>query len=296
MTPYRLAVLAAVGTGIQVGTAIVATRFAVGQVGPGSLALLRYAVGCLCLAPMVLAGAPPRFERRDVVPIALLGILQFGVLVALLNLSLQYIPAARAGLLFATFPLLTLVLGAATRREKLSPRVALGVAMSILGVGLTLGEGAVAGIGGRGEWLGAAAALGAALTGAVCSVLYRPYLTRYPTLSVGFTAMAASVGFLALVAAGEGFFAGWPRIDTAGWAAILFIGLSSAVGYLWWLFALSHAPPTRVTMFLGLSPVTAALLGALLLGEPLTPGVIAGLVLVLTGLASALTAPAAPPV
>ena len=288
MTPYRLAILAAVGTGIQVGAAIVATRFAVGQVGPGSLALLRYAVGCLCLAPLVLASGLPRFRARDVAPVAILGILQFGVLVALLNLSLQYIPAARAGLLFATFPLLTLVLGAATRREPPSGRVALGVAVSVLGVGLTLGEGVVAGAGAPNEWIGAAAALGAALTGAVCSVLYRPYLERYPTLSVGFTAMAASVGFLALVAAGEGFFDGWPQVDLAGWAAILFIGLSSAVGYLWWLFALRHAPPTRVTMFLGLSPVTAALLGTLVLGEPLTAGTVAGLVLVVTGLAVAL--------
>lgn len=288
MSPNRLAILAAVGTGMQVGAAIVATRFAVGQVGPGSLALLRYAVGCLVLAPLVLATAPPRFHARDAIPIAVLGILQFGVLVALLNLSLQYIPAARASLLFATFPLLTLLLGALTRREAPTARVAVGVVVSILGVALTLGEGAITGTGAAGACLGAAAALGAALTGAACSVLYRPYLERYPTLSVGFTAMAASVGFLALVAAGEGFFSGWPAVDAAGWAAILFIGLSSAVGYLWWLFALRHAPPTRVTMFLGLSPVTAALLGALLLGEPLTAGTLAGLVLVLAGLGLAL--------
>ncbi len=288
MTPYRLAILAAVGTGVQVGAAIVATRFAVGQVGPGSLALLRYVVGCLCLAPLALMSAPPRFRTRDIAPIAVLGILQFGVLVALLNLSLQYIPAARAGLLFATFPLLTLLLGAATRREAPSGRVTVGVAVSILGVGLTLGEGAIAGVGEPGEWLGAAAALGAALTGTVCSVLYRPYLERYPTLSVGFAAMAASVGFLALVAAGEGFFDGLPQVDAAGWAAILFIGLSSAVGYLWWLFALRHAPPTRVTMCLGLSPVTAALLGTAALGEPLTMGTLGGLTLVVGGLAAAL--------
>lgn len=288
MSPYRLAILAAVGTGVQVGAAIVATRFAVGQVGPGSLALLRYAVGCLFLAPVVLSSGLPRFRARDVAPIAILGILQFGVLVALLNLSLQYIPAARASLLFATFPLMTLLLGAATRREPPSARVAFGVTVSILGVGLTLGEGVVAGAGGPDEWLGAAAALGSAFTGALCSVLYRPYLQRYPTLSVGFTAMAASVGFLALVAAGEGLFAGWPEVDPAGWAAILFIGLSSAVGYLLWLFALRHAPPTRVTMFLGLSPVTAALLGSALLGEPLTAGTVGGLVLVVTGLGLAL--------
>ena len=44
-----------------------------------------------------------------------------------------------------------------------------------------------------------------------------------------------------------------------GWLAILFIGVSSGVGYYLWLFALRHATPTRVTVFLALSPLTAAL-------------------------------------
>lgn len=293
MSPYRLAILAAAATGIQVGANIVATRFAVGQIGPISLALLRYAIGCLILAPVVLAIGRPRFARRDIAPIAVLGILQFGVLIALLNLALQYIPAARASLIFATFPLLTLVLSAATRRESLSARVTIGVTISILGVALTLGESAViADTDGPDAdidaWIGAGAALGAAFTGAVCSVLYRPYLQRYPTLPVGFVAMAASVAFLAVLATGEGFFNAWPQLDTIAWAAVLFIAVSSAGGYLVWLYALRHALPTRVTMFLGLSPVTAALLGTLLLGEPLTAGVVGGLVLVVAGLGVAL--------
>lgn len=288
MTPYRPALLAAAGAGILVGANIVATRFAVGQVGPASLALIRYAIGCLFLAPAVAALGWPRFRAHDILPIAILGILQFGVLIALLNLSLQYIPAARASLIFATFPLLTLLLGAATRREAPSTRVTAGVMISILGVGLTLGEGAVTGVSDLDDWIGAGAALGAALTGAACSILYRPYLERYPTLPVGFVAMVASVGFLSLLAIGEDFFAGWPSLDATGWGAVLFIGLSSAVGYLWWLYALRHAPPTRVTIFLGLSPVTAALLATPLLGEPLTLGALGGVVLVTAALVLAL--------
>jgi drug/metabolite transporter (DMT)-like permease len=47
---------------------------------------------------------------------------------------------------------------------------------------------------------------------------------------------------------------------------------------------LRHAPATRVTVFLALSPVTAAALGALLLAEPVTPGLAAGVVSVAAGL------------
>ena len=39
-------------------------------------------------------------------------------------------------------------------------------------------------------------------------------------------------------------------------------GGTSGVGYLLWLFALRHLPPTRVTVFLALSPLTASAVGA----------------------------------
>jgi drug/metabolite transporter (DMT)-like permease len=97
-------------------------------------------------------------------------------------------------------------------------------------------------------------------------------------------AMLASVAFLAVLAAGEGFFAGWPRFSGGGWAAVVFIGFSSGVGYLLWLWALGNAPATEVTVFLALSPLTAAVLGALFLSEQTTLPAAAGLVCVALGL------------
>jgi drug/metabolite transporter (DMT)-like permease len=280
----RLAIAAAAATGVQVGAAMVATRFVVDQTDPASLAMLRYIVGFLCLVPALLAaGQPMRFERRDVAPIALLGIVQFGALIALLNFGLKFIPAGRAALIFASFPLLTMVIGAALGRERLSLAKTAGVLLTILGVGVALGEKAARGDGGS-AWIGEAAVLGSALCGAACSVLYRPYLRKYPTLPVSAFAMLASVGFLAILAAGEGFFTSPLRFTSAGWAAVLFIGFSSGVGYFLWLWALGHASPTRVTAFLALSPITAALLGGLLLHEPVTTGSLLGLALVALGL------------
>jgi drug/metabolite transporter (DMT)-like permease len=280
----RLAIAAAAATGVQVGAAMVATRFVVDQTDPASLAMLRYIVGFLCLVPALLAaGQPLRFERRDVAPIALLGIIQFGALIALLNFGLKFIPAGRAALIFASFPLLTMVIAAALGRERLSLAKTAGVLLTMLGVGVALGEKAARGSGDS-AWLGEAAVLGSALCGAACSVLYRPYLRKYPTLPVSAFAMLASVGFLAILAAGEGFFTSPLRFTAGGWAAVLFIGFSSGVGYFLWLWALGHASPTRVTAFLALSPITAALLGALLLHEPVTTGSLLGLALVALGL------------
>ncbi len=259
-----LPVLAAAAVGVQVGAAIVATRYVIDQTDPASLAMLRYAIGFLCLLPPVLITQRVPFRRKDLMPISLLGITQFGIVVALLNVALQFIPSARAALIFATFPLLTMLVAALLGHERLTLSKSLGVGLTVVGVGVALGESAWQAGGARG-WTGELAALASALAGAICSVLYRPYLRRYPTLQVSSVAMFASVGFLALLAAGEGFFSTPLRFTWGGWLAVLFIGVSSGLGYYLWLWALSRTTPTRVTVFLALSPVTAIGLVALVL-------------------------------
>jgi drug/metabolite transporter (DMT)-like permease len=271
----RLALWAAAATGVQVGAATVASRYAVAELAPLTLAFLRYAIAVVCLLPFVASAWSWRGLRsivsdgakvRDWLAMGALGLGQFGILIALLNFGLQHVTAASAALIFSLFPLLTLLLSAAMGRERITPALLLGVLLSIGGVALSLTSRLQASAGHAG-WLGELAVLGAAAVGALCSVLYRPYLRRYPTIQVSVFAMAASVVFLGLAALSEH----WPQrvisISGPAWAAVGFVGISSAVGYVWWLYALKHLPPTRVTIFLALNPVTAALLGQLLLGE-----------------------------
>ena len=115
-------------------------------------------------------------------------------------------------------------------------------------------------------------------------------MTRYSALYVTALAMLIATGFLGVLAAGEGFFAAWPRFTVAEWAAVIFIGVSSGIGFFLWVFALGNAPPMLVTMFLGLSPITAALGGTLLLGEALPTAALIGLGCVIAGLGLALRA------
>src|SRR5205807_10468305 len=123
-----------------------------------------------------------------------------------------------------------------------------------------------------------------AATGAICSVLYRPYLARYPTLPVSAFAMMAAAAALAVPAALGDLFVAPAQLSPKAWAAIVFIGLSSGGGYVLWFWALKNIAATRVTVFLALSPITAALAGAAFLGEPLTAAMIAGVACVAAGL------------
>jgi drug/metabolite transporter (DMT)-like permease len=177
-----------------------------------------------------------------------------------------------------------MTLGAAIGHERMTALKTVGVLLTIVGVGLALGEKVFLPAAGDAGWIGELAVLASALCAAACSVLYRPYLNRYPTLQVSAFAMLASVCFLALVAGAEGSFSSSFRFTTAGWLAVLFIGASSAIGYYMWLWALGHASPTRVTVFLSLGPITSAALGALLLAEPISILFLAGLIFVILGL------------
>ena len=275
---------AAAATALFVGSTMVATRWVIVQSDPASLALLRYAVGFLCLLPPLALLRRVPMARGDIAPIALLGIAQFGVLIALLNYGLQYIGAALGALIFAGLLLLTMGIAAGLRAEALTWAKSAGVALTIVGVALALGAELALPSATTQTWLGAGAVFAATLTGALCSVLYRPYLQRYPALQIGAFAMAASVLFLCLPAGFEGFFATWPEFTAAGWGAVLFIGTSSGIGYYLWLWALQHTTPTKVTIFMALSPITAAGLGALLLDEVLTAPFMAGLACVASGL------------
>jgi drug/metabolite transporter (DMT)-like permease len=96
--------------------------------------------------------------------------------------------------------------------------------------------------------------------------------------------MLSSVGCLAAVTAQGGFFRSPPRLTPGGWLAVRFIGAGSGLGPYLWLWALGRATPTRVTVFLALSPVTATALGAPLLGEEPTVGVALGVGCVALGL------------
>lgn len=278
-----LALAAAAVTGVQVGAALVASRFVIHDIGPASLAFLRYAIAVLCLAPFVIAGRRVRFAPRDLLVVMGLGIVQFGILIALLNLGLQFIPSTRAALVFSMLPLMTMIVAAVLGRERLSGAKSAGVTLTVLGVAIALGERLVT-ESGASDGLGALLVLAAALCGAVSSIFYRPYLERYPTLPVGASAMLASVAFLAGPAGLEGLFTDGTRLDQRGWVVVLLIGLSSGIGYVLWLWALKHTTPTRVTVFLSLSPVTASLLGAIILDEPFTLGVLVGLAGVVGGL------------
>ena len=76
-------------------------------------------------------------------------------------------------------------------------------------------------------------------------------------------------------------FSGLPAFSPAGWFAVVFLGIGGgAMQFGLWIWAVSKLTPTQAAIYLTLTPVTAVLLASLILGEPVSLGLFAGLALV----------------
>ncbi|MCP3721188.1 DMT family transporter [Paraburkholderia sp. CNPSo 3281] len=281
MSAKASATLAAATTGILVGAAMVSTRAVSDEASPATLAFLRYFIGMGVLAAPVWLGARPRFAWRDAFAISLLGIFQFAVLIVLLNHALAILPAATCALVFSTMPLFTMTLAVASRSEAFSLHKLFGLLIALAGVAVLLRAsfahpGSVD--------MGALSALiGATLIGAVCSLLYRLLLKRYPALPTSALAMSAAVVFLVGLC--------WitarplmPTLSMTQWENVGFIGLSSGVGYFCWLWALTRLDASRVVAFQALGPVTAAVVEVVVTRQWPTSTLVIAVALVVSGL------------
>ena len=287
---------AAATAALSAGTAVVATRFVIGETDPISLVFYRYLISIICFAP-ILPMLWPRtgLDAIEYGKIAGFGILFFVLFPWTFNAALQYNPAARGAVGLATIPIQTLLLATAFGRERLTASKATGVLLAFSGIAVAFGAAAF----GRsnGSYLvGDGLMLLSGLCAAIYSVFGRSTLMRHGPLFVTALAMVFAVAALIPVVVVKGTF---PVFSFGGWMAILFLGsVAGALQFSLYMWALRWLPPTTTTLYLTLNPITAMVLGIALLGERLTLELVVGMALVLlgimvgSGLYSAWTSPA----
>ena len=69
------------------------------------------------------------------------------------------------------------------------------------------------------------------------------------------------------------------------WIAGIYLGVAGgALAFILWVLALQRATPTRVANTMTVNPIAAGLLATQLVGEPITPNLVLGLVAVFAGI------------
>ncbi|MBM3568629.1 MAG: DMT family transporter [Alphaproteobacteria bacterium] len=284
MNRTLLAHAAAAAAALSAGTAVVATRFAIGETDPLSLVFFRYLISVLCFAPFLPMLWPRQgLSLPEAAKIALFGILFFVLFPWGFNASLEIVPAARGAVGLATVPIQTLLVAAAFGRESLTVAKIGGVLLAFGGIAVAFGAAALGQVGAD-YLLGDVLMLLGVLCAAVYSVFSRPTLMRHGPLFVTAMGMAVSVVTLAPVVAVGGGMA-LPAFSFGGWLALLFLGsFAGALQFSLYMWALRWLPPTTTALYLTLNPIAAMALGTILLGEALTAELVAGLVLILGGI------------
>ena len=263
------------------GTAAAITRYLVSGADPIALAILRWAIGFVCLLPVTLLLRAKLPERRDLPAVAFLGLCFFGLFFILYNLAMSFTTAARASLALATLPLSTMVVGALLGVEPLTFRKTIGVCIAVLGVGAALASGLSAAP--AGAWRGELIMLAAVVCMAFYNVLSRPLMRRSSAL--GFLTVGMGTGAAALIVAGlfTGSIAALNNFGTPQWIAGVYLGVGGgAAAFILW--ALERATPTRVANTMTVNPLAAALLATELVGEPITANLVLGLIAVFAGI------------
>ena len=268
------------------GASVVATRVAVQEIPPLSLAVLRFGQGglILFLYLLVISRDLLRIAWRDLPFLTLLGAILFAIFPLTFNMSLRFTEASRGALMLATMPLWSAWLARAAKRERLNVRQVAGILLTLGGVAAVLAERGLTWEGSARALIGDGLMLLTALCGAIYGVLAQRILGRYTSLTVTTYAMVLGTLLLFPAALIEGLLEALARINGKLAGLVLFLGvLGGALGYFLWTFALSRLTPTQVAVYVNFNPMVATILAAALLAERLTGVFGVGFVAVLGG-------------
>lgn len=269
----------------------VLVKATVGEVAPVFQAFVRFVLASAAVAGWCIWRGVPlssASEPRGALRAGLIAGALFAGEFACIYVGLQYTSASRLTVFLYTSPFwVALLLPRFIPGEGLRGWQWLGLAAAFVGVGLALGDGLLgpANAALPRAWVGDLLGLMAGLMWALTTVVIRstPLARVAPAKQLFYQVgvSAAALPWLSL-ALGET----WTlQLSVFAWGSLLVQALVGAfVSYLAWMWMLAHYPATRISVFVFLTPVFALLFGALWLGEPVTAGLVAALVLVAGGI------------
>ena len=261
-------------------------KVAVLEIPPLTLAFCRVVIAGAVIAILVrpLGGTFPG-DRATWKTFAVVATLNNVVPFTLIVWGQQYIPIGLASILNATSPLFTVVVAHfATQDDKLTVNRALGLIAGFIGVVILIGPDLLTELGHH-VWA-QLALLAAAFFYALGAIYTRRLRGHQPvTIAAGQLLMAA-VLLLPLTLLVDRPWTMGPVSGAAIWATIAMAVLSTALAYLIYFRILNRAGATNALLVTFLIPVSAILLGMLLLDERLDARQLAGMAAIAIGLAA----------
>jgi drug/metabolite transporter (DMT)-like permease len=253
-----------------------------------NLTIMRFFIVC-CILLILLVILPKkisRLQKKDIIPIFILGF--FGVIVYHLGLNYGelYVSPGAASLIIATIPIQILILAVIFLKEKITSIKLLGIILALLGVIIISIWGTKDEVFEIKYITAAIAIFIAAGAGAFYTIAGKKLLARYSGLSLTVYAMLlGSIGLLPLTI-NSSLISQVTNLSIKGWFALMFLGIfSTVIGYVIWYIALEKKAASEISVYLYLIPVLSTIISYFLLNEEITLMFILGGMLVISGLA-----------
>ena len=262
------------------GASFLAAKDLAAEVGVPAAVALRFLVAAAALGLLCLARRERLPRGRGLVVAAVLGCSQAAV-IGLETWGVHLTSATNAGLLISLALVATPVLECAAARSWLPRAYFVAVVAAVAGVALLVSDD-----GFRAPGPGDLLVLAAALVRAV-------HVTASGRLSRGRADSALGVVLVQMVVCATAFCAlggtalpaAVARLDPAGWADVLFLGLLCSVfAFVVQLWAVRRTSATRASVLMGTEPVWALAVGVVVAGEAIGPtGLTGAAVIVVAG-------------
>lgn len=273
-------------TAVFWGGTFVAGRSVSQNIGPFSIAFLRFATASifLILLTWTTEGKLPRLKKVQVLPIILLGMTGIFTYNVMFFKGLKIIEAGRASLVIATCPIFITVASALFLKEKINLIKALGIIMSVSGALIVVSKGSLReifkGSFGWGEFY----IFCCVLSWVAYSLIGKAVMDDLtPLVSVSYSAVVGAIA-LSIPAYFEGLIQNMRHHSVMDWLSIVYLCIfGTVVGFVWYYEGIKQIGPTKAGLFINFVPVFAILFAFFILGEAVTSSLLFGGVLVISG-------------
>jgi drug/metabolite transporter (DMT)-like permease len=268
------------------GSTYLGIAIAVETIPPFLMAAVRFLIAGGILLAWSAAREGRGFDlpsRRQVRDSAIVGTLLLGGGMGMVAVGEQTVPSGVAALFVAMMPLWVAVFGRTLLGDRLPAIVAGGIGLGLVGVAVLVwpGDASLDGV----DPLHLGAVILSPISWALGSVFAarRADLPRRPLVATAFQMILGGLALAIMsVLAGEPGAFDPAAISGASMAAFVYLTLiGSLFAFTVFAWLIQVAPLARVTTYAYVNPVVAVILGAIVLGEPITPRtVVAGGIIV----------------
>ena len=261
--------------GVLWGMPYLLIRIAVATIDPLVVAGSRTLIGALLLLPVALHRNALAAAFRHWPWLLAFTLIEISIPWVMLGHAERRLNSSTAGLLIAIVPLFAAIIVSRLGHERLEPRRIFGLALGFAGVALLVGLDID-----FHDWLAVGATIVVALCYAIGPIIVDRKLKDVPAIGV----VTASLILATLVYAPLAPFVWHSDVAAAGIGSVVGLGvLCTALAFVVFFALIAEIGPARATVITYVNPAVAIVLGALVLHEPLTAGMMIGFPLVIVG-------------